>query len=108
MRQIPYFTLDKHLFFGRILEKIRVWKIKRYKSKKVKVEAKNSPDLMYHLHFKIAIRDKSGLATCDGTVFDISIPASGYFFAKRKLERYIVRNIDIEIVNFESEEIKED
>lgn len=96
-----------NLFFGRIIEKIRIWKIKHYKIKKVKVEAKNSPDLLYHLHFKLAIRDKDGLMSAE-TIFDINIPASGYFYARKQLERYVVQNLDIEIVNFESEEIKEE
>ncbi len=96
--------LDKFLvnfFFGRIIRKVREWKIKRYKAKKVKVEAKNSPEKIYNMHFKLAIRDKDGLATCD-SVFHIQIPANGYFYAKKKLERYVVGNIDVEVVDFEA------
>jgi hypothetical protein len=103
----PLIELNKNYFinllFGRIIQKVREWKIKRYKLKKVKVEAKNSPETMYHLHFKVAIRDKNGLATCDNTVFDINIPATGYFFARKQLERYVVQNLDIEIIDFETE-----
>jgi hypothetical protein len=105
--------LDKNFiinfFFGRIIRKVREWKIKRYKAKKVKTEAKNSPEKIYHLHFKIAIRDpKDGLTKCDN-VFDIYIPANGYFYAKKKLERFVVSNIDVEVVEFESfdEEVHE-
>jgi hypothetical protein len=103
---MPTIDLDKHFFinllFGRIIRKVREWKIKHYKAKKVKSEAKNSPEKMYHLHFKIAIRDpKDGIAKCDN-VFDIYIPANGYFYAKKKLERFVVANIDVEVVDFES------
>ena len=105
--------LDKflvNLLFGKIIRKVREWKIKRYKAKKVKVEAKNSPEKIYNMHFKLAIRDKDGMATCD-SVFHIQIPANGYFYAKKKLERYVVGNIDVEGVDFEAlseEEEKEE
>lgn len=91
-----------NLFFGRIIRKVREWNIKYYKAKKVKTEAKNSTEKIYHMHFKIAIRDpKDGLIKSDN-VFDIYIPANGYFYAKKKLERFVVANIDVEIVDFES------
>lgn len=96
--------LDKflvNLFFGKIIKKVREWKIKRYKSKKVKVEAKNSPEKIYDMQFKVAIRDKNGLATCD-SVFHIQIPANGYFYAKKKLESYVIGNIDVEVINFKA------
>jgi hypothetical protein len=89
------------LLFGRLIARLRTWRIKRYKSKKVKVEAKNSPEKIYHMHFRIAIRDKDGAQACDN-VFDIEIPANGYYFAKKKLERFVVGNIDVEVVDFEA------
>lgn len=101
---MPIIDLDAYLinlFFGRMIRKVREWKIKRYKAKKVKVEAKNSAEKIYKMHFKLAIRDKDGLITGDN-IFDIEIPANGYFYAKKKLERYVVGNIDIEVVDFEA------
>lgn len=100
--------LNKHFFvnllFGRSIRKFREWKIKRYKAKKVKTEARNSTEKIYHMQFKIAIRDNNAegsLAQCD-TIFDIKIPANGYYFAKKQLERFVVANIDVEVVDFES------
>lgn len=90
-----------NLFFGKIIRKFREWKIKRYKAKKVKAEAKNSAEKIYKMHFRLAIRDKDGLIKCD-SIFNIEIPANGYFYAKKKLERYVVGNIDIDVVDFEA------
>ena len=105
MKVIPTIDLTKHavinFFFGRIIRKLRELKIKRYKAKKVKTEAKNTPERMYNMHFKISLRDKDGFIESD-TIFDIQIPASGYFYAKKKLERFVVGNIDVNVVNFES------
>lgn len=98
------FAYFKELFFGNTIKKIRKWKIQHYKQKKVKSEAK-SPERLYHFKFKIAMRDKNGVQTCDNDVFEISIPANGYFYAKKKLERFVVRNIDIEVIDFNSVEI---
>jgi hypothetical protein len=92
-----------NLFFKRTIEKIRVLRIKNYKSKKVKVE----PEKSYHMHFKLAIRDKTGTHVADEQVFDVHIPANGYFIAKKKLERFVLENIDVEIINFEAEPIEE-
>ena len=68
-----------NLFFGKYIKRLRDWKIKRYKVKKVKSEAKNSPEKIYHMHFKISIRDKDGIQQCDNDLFTISIPAQGYY-----------------------------
>lgn len=100
----PMITLDKYLFFGTILNKIRVWKIKRYKKKKIK-ETKKSPEKMYHLHFKIGVKDNNDSKLSD-TVFDINIPATGYYYAKQKLERFIIENIDMEIIEFTSKSME--
>lgn len=88
-----------NFLFGKTIKKFREWKIKKYKVKKVKNEAKNSIEKLYKMNFKLSIKDKNGIISSD-TIFNIDIPANGYFFAKKKLERFVISNIDIDIVDF--------
>ena len=83
-----------------IYEVFRVWKIKRYKQRKIK-DAGRGPVKHYRLFFRLEIKDHRGIKSAD-RIFDIIIPASGFFFAKKQLESFVFNNLNIEVVEIET------
>jgi len=84
-----------------VAKKLREFKIKRYKQKKVKVK-KDDPIKNFHLYFRLEI-ETAGVNHVADQVFDIIIPAKGYYQARQTLEELVMRKLKINVLDFESE-----
>ena len=62
---------------------------------------KKEPGKLYKLFFRLEIKSNNGAQTAE-QVFEITIPARGFFFAKKKLERFVIANLNVEVVDFET------
>jgi hypothetical protein len=92
-------------FIRDIKNYFRSLKIKFYKRKKVR-KAKTPFEKDYYLTFIIKIYDVNNPQVSED--FNMVIPAKAAFFAKKKLERHIMENIDIEVLMVEEvDEIEE-
>jgi len=94
----------KHLapgFLIKIRNQIREWRLKRYKMKKVK-ESKLIRDENYYMEFNIIIDDENN-QQCLGP-FNITVPAKGAYFAKRKLRAHIKEVVEIDVLHIDRED----
>lgn len=85
-------------FLIKIRDKIREWRLKRYKMKKVK-ESKLVHDEDYYMEFNIILDDGHN-PQCVGP-FNITIPAKGAYFAKRKLRAHIKEVVDVDVLHID-------
>lgn len=86
----------KPKFITNLQERFRIFKLKRYKKKKVN-EEKTSYERFYHMKFNVKIADdyNSQIIASD---YEMVVPAPGAFFAKRMIERNIKAKIYVDVV----------
>lgn len=85
-------------FLIKIRDQIRAWRLKRYKMRKVK-ESKLIHDEDYYMEFNIIIDDGHN-PQCMGP-FNITIPAKGAYFAKRKLRAHVREVVDVDVLHID-------
>ena len=86
----------KPRFITNIQERFRIFKLKRYKKKKVN-EEKTSYERFYHMKFNIRIADdyNSQVIASD---YEMIVPSAAMFFAKLSLEKDIKDKITVDVV----------
>lgn len=86
----------KPKFIVNLQERFRIFKLKRYKKKKVN-EEKTSYVRFYHMKFNIKIDDdyNSQIIASD---YEMVVPSAAMFFAKRVLEKNIKAKIYVDVV----------
>lgn len=85
-------------FLVRIRDQWRIWRLRRYKMKKVKM-SKLIQDDHYFVEFNIIIQDATNPQSLGP--FNITVPARGIYFAKRRIVKHLQETIDIEVLNFD-------
>ena len=91
---ILYFTKHYRLIKRYILSKSKRWKALRWKKKNIRESIDIEKN--YSIKFNLIVNDIGGNHKVS-EYFDITIPATAPFFARRKLEKYIKENINIQI-----------
>jgi len=81
------------LLFPRLLRKFRAYKIKKYKSDKIKQE-KTPFDRDYLLKFRVKINDQNNPQVSNQDL-EILIPAKAVYFAKKIALRHIQENVEL-------------
>jgi hypothetical protein len=90
-------------FIKNIFRIPKIIQIKLYKIKKV-LKSKTFFERDYCVTFRLKIYDSKNPQISDD--FNIAIPAKGAFFAKKKLEKHIFENLDIEVIRVDEVEIE--
>jgi hypothetical protein len=85
-------------FLIKIRDQFRTWRLKRYKMRKVK-ESKLIHDEDYYMEFNIIVDDGHN-PQCIGP-FNITIPAKGAYFAKRKLKVHVKEVVDVDVLHID-------